>query len=85
MHLSGILITEQGRCLTHAVWQITVRFLTSLVYIILEWAGHWTECKDVITGNAVAFLIFIILTENEHTLFVMSPVIGNLVQIRLRH
>ena len=59
MHLSGILITEQGRCLTHAVWQITVRFLTSLVYIILEWAGHWTKCKDVITGKSNKFLVII--------------------------
>ena len=77
MHFTRVFITEQGRCFAKTNWQITVGMLCCLVYIILEWAGHWTKCKY--------FFIFFFITQNKHTVLVMIPVSGDLVQIALGH
>ena len=77
VHLAGIFVTEQSRCLTIAAWQITVGFLTCLVYIVLEWTGHWTQGKY--------FFVFFLVSQYEHTFFVMIPVAGDLVQIGFGH
>ena len=77
MHFAGILVTEQSRCFTVTKWQGTVAVLFSFVYIVLEWACHWTKCKY--------FFICFFISEDEHTVFVMIPVTGNLVKITLSH
>ena len=51
--------------------------LFCFVYIILERTCHRTKCKYL-------FVIFLV-TKYEHTVFVMIPVSGDLIQIALGH
>ena len=43
----------------------------------MERASHGTKCKY--------FLVLFLVTENEHTLFIMVPVSRNLIKVRLCH
>ena len=77
MHFPGILITEQSGCFTVTKRQITIAVLFCFVYIVLEWACHRTKRKY--------FFVCFFVAENEHALFVMIPVSGNLVEVALCH
>ena len=77
VHLTGILVTEQCGCLAVTQRQITVAVLFCFVYIVLERACHRTKCKY--------FFVCLFITENEHSVFVMIPVSGDLVEIALCH
>ena len=48
VHLTGILVTEQGGSLRHSVGQISVGMLLIHVYIVLERAGHGTKCHGLL-------------------------------------
>ena len=48
-----------------------------LIYIILERAGHRTQCEHL--------LVILLVTKHEHTVLVMIPVTRNLVEIALCH
>ena len=43
VHFACLLVSEQGRGLAHSVWQVAVTLLASLIYIVLERAGHRTQ------------------------------------------
>ena len=77
MHFTGILITEQSGSFTVAQRQIAVTVLFCFVYIILERTGHRTKRID--------FFIFFLISKDKHTILVVIPVSGNLVQITLGH
>ena len=51
--------------------------LRCLVYIILEGTGHGTQGKH--------FLVLFFIAQNEHAVFVVIPVPGDLVQVALCH
>ena len=78
MHLAGILVTEQSGGLIESHWQIAVGAGTIEVNLILEWAGHWTQCE--------AFLGFIMwVAQNEHAIQIVIPVTADLVQFTFCH
>ena len=77
VHLTGILVTEQCGCLSETDRQVTVAVLFCFVYIVLERAGHRTEC--------IYFFVLLFIAKNEHTVFVMIPVSGDLVEVALSH
>ena len=77
MHLTGVLITEQCGCFAVTKRQVTVAVLFCFVYIVLEWTCHRTE--------SIYFFVFLFVTKNEHTVFVMIPVSGDLVEVALCH
>ena len=77
VHLAGILVTEQSGSLAHAVRQITVGLLRILIAVVLERAGHRTQCQHL--------LVLLLIAKNKHTLFIMIPVTGNPIEIALCH
>ena len=78
MHLTAVLVSEQCGGLGQSHGQVTVGTLTVQKYLILERAGHGTECE--------AFLFLIVgVAQNEHTVKVVIPVAGNFVKLSLSH
>ena len=77
MHLTGILVAEQSRGLAVTAGKIAIGLLACLVNIVLERAGHGPKCKYL--------LIFLFVTKYKHTVLIMIPVSGNLIQVTLCH
>ena len=69
VHLAGILVAEKCGGLAVSAWQVAVGLGALFVYVILEWAGHGAQCEH--------FVVLLLVTQHEHSFFVVIPVIGN--------
>ncbi len=77
VHLAGILVAEQRGSLAVAQGQIAVGMLGGFIHIVLERAGHGTQGKN--------FLVLLLVSHDKHTVLVVVPVAGNLVQVGFGH
>ena len=77
VHFTGVLVAEQSGGFTHTIGQVAVGLGSCLVYIVLERTGHGTKGKY--------FFILFLIAQHEHAFLVVSPVIGNHIQIALCH
>ena len=78
VHLTGVLVAEQGGCLAQTHGQVAVAAAAVQEHLILERAGHGTQ------GKALLRLIRGI-AHDEHAVQIMIPVTGDLVQLTLGH
>ena len=78
MHLTGILVAEQGGSFAQTHRQIAVGSCSVQVDLILEGASHRTQRKALLA-------LVIGVAHNEHTVTIVIPVAGDLVQIGLCH
>ena len=78
VHLAGILVAEQGGRLAQAHGQVAVAAAPVQEDLILERAGHGTQ------GKALLRLVHGV-THDEHTVQIVIPVAGDLIQLALGH
>ena len=78
MHLTGVLIAEQGGRLAQTHGQIAVAAAPVQIHLILERAGHGTQ------GEALLRLVHGI-AQNKHAVQIVIPVAGDLIKLPLGH
>ena len=78
VHLTGILVAEQGGRLAQTHGQIAVGTLAVQVHLILEGAGHGTQ-REALLGLVGR------IAHDEHTVQIVIPVAGDLIQLTLGH
>ena len=71
VHLSGILVAEQGGSFAVAQGEFPVGVLVIFINIILEGTGHRPERKNLFVG--------FFITEDKHSVFIVIPMSGNLI------
>ena len=78
VHLAGVLVAEQGGRLAQTHGQVAVAAAAVQVHLILERAGHGTQ------GEALLRLVHGV-AQDEHTVQIVIPVAGDLIQFPLGH
>ena len=78
VHFAGILVTEQCRSLTQSHRQVAIASFAVQIYLILERACHRTQRKALLR-------LIVRITDHEHSVQIMIPVAGDLVQLTFCH
>ena len=66
VHFARCFVTEKGRGFVKTHGKVTVASAAVKICLVLEGAGHGTQCEN--------FLVFFLVAQNEHAILIMIPV-----------